>query len=753
MKNLLSALSSKEASSRWSSITVYAVATLLCLAILVVFFRLYNADLRLPLTYGGDVMFYHIIVKGMIEQGWFSRIDVIGFPAGMDLRDIPTSDHNLYLLQLKLLSFFTSNYALINNLFYLLSFPLTTLSSLYVFRRFRISYAPAILCSLLFTFLPFHFARGQHHLFLSSYYLVPLMVMIVLWCISGELNPIDREDGKLRLKLMQPKPILSVIVCILLAMTGTYYAFFACFFLIAAGSIAAFREKSIWLLTAPAVLTAVITAVTVINLLPSVFYVLQHGTTPVVRRNVADAEVYALRIAQLLLPISHHRIPQLAQFKGVFNQRPFVNENDDAALGFIGSCGFLLLIGLVFSRWRENKKGLSPPGEPNFAALFNDLSMLNISAVLLGTIGGFGALFAYIVSSKIRAYNRVSIYIAFFSLFAVALVLQYVYQHHIHSFKSKVVSFVLIAVVLIAGLYDQTSKSFIPNYRQIGSEFGSDADFVSRIESSMSPNSAIFQLPLMSFPENPKINQMKDYDPARGYLHSSKLRWSYGGVKYREGEVWQKQVAAKPINEMIEALCFAGYSGLWIDRFGYQDKDAKIEPELKNLLSVSPMVSNNERFSFYDLTPFIRKLRGSMSDAAWQAKLDEMVNPLILLWQNGFSDEERNEKDYWRWCAEKGRLEIVNNSKQTKQVTLEMTFSASKEANLDISSDLFNQQLKINFAGVPLSRTVNLTPGRHVILFSTDAPRILTPQDSRIIHFCLINFKVRSDAEAKAAKQ
>lgn len=768
MKNPLSALASRESDTRRHAFVTYTIAVLLCLAILFIVLRLSRSDLRFPFAYGGDVAFYHIIIKGMIERGWFSLNDALGVPAQMNLNDIPTTDHNFYLLQLKLLSLFTSNYALIVNLFYLLSFPLTTLSALYVFRRFGVSSVPAVFGSLLFTFLPFHFARGQNHLFLSSYYLIPLMVMVILWCLSGALQ-LGGEGSKWRIpRLSRPMLIFSVIVCVLIASTGTYYAFFATFFLLTGGAIAALRGRSFRPLLVPAALVAVIAAVVAINLLPSILYLQRQGDTPIVRRNVADAEVYGLRIAQLLLPISHHRIYRISQFKGVFNQRPFINENDDSALGVIGGCGLLLLIGMVFYRRREENEEAELNSEeaqntvefarPQFEArrlprIFDDLSLLTIAGLLFGTIGGFGALFAFIMSPKIRAYNRISIYLAFFAIFAVVLSLEYIHRRYLHSQKLIIVYYGLIACALVVGIFDQTTGSFIPEYQQIKSEFNNDAEFVGRIESSVAPNSAIFQLPIMSFPENPKIRQMKDYDLAKGYLHSSRLKWSYGVVKNREGDVWQKIVTARPVNEMVESLSIAGFSGIWIDRFGYSDDGANPERELASLLQSTPLVSGNGRLVFYNLTDYARKLREKFTDPDWQAKYDEVINPLLPLWQDGFSDEERGGENYWRWCADKGRMEIVNNSRRTKDVTLEMSFAAGRDANLSIESELFAEQLKINLAGVPFSRKVTLQPGRHIIRFSTDAPRILAPLDSRIINFRIFNFKIRDGQEAKTAQR
>ena len=71
------------------------------------------------------------------------------------------------------------------------------------------------------------------------------------------------------------------------------------------------------------------------------------------------------------------------------------------------------------------------------------------------------------------------------------------------------------------------------------SEFRHDAEFVQRIETVMTPGAMIFQLPVVAFPENPKVNRLNDYDLAKGYLHSTRLRWSYGAIKGRENDAWQ----------------------------------------------------------------------------------------------------------------------------------------------------------------------------------------------------------------------
>ena len=111
--------------------------------------------------------------KGIIENGWYWQNPSVAAPGGLQMYDFPTYD-NAVVIFMKLIAIFTHNPFLVMNIFYLLSFPLITLASLYVFRQFNLSYIPALFCGLLYAFLPFHFMRNQTHLILSAYYIIPL---------------------------------------------------------------------------------------------------------------------------------------------------------------------------------------------------------------------------------------------------------------------------------------------------------------------------------------------------------------------------------------------------------------------------------------------------------------------------------------------------------------------------------------------------------------------------------------------------
>ena len=152
-----------------------------------------------PANYDGDGLFHQILVKGMIEHGWYLNNKSLGAPLGLQMHDFPMVDA-LFFVLLKLISLPSRDWGLTVNLFYFLTFPLTTVTALSAMHRLGVSYAPALVGALLYTFLPYHFTRGESHLYLSCYFLVPLIVPVVVRILLGRGVPLRREgpDGVVR---------------------------------------------------------------------------------------------------------------------------------------------------------------------------------------------------------------------------------------------------------------------------------------------------------------------------------------------------------------------------------------------------------------------------------------------------------------------------------------------------------------------------------------------------------------------------
>jgi phosphoglycerol transferase len=307
----------------------------------------------------------------------------------------------------------------------------------------------------------------------------------------------------------------------------------------------------------------------------------------------------ALRIDDMLRPVTGHRIAALRDreldepVQGISNilERYEVRYRESrrcSQLGLIGSAGFVALLAIALS-WPI--RGLRSLGT------LRDLAQLNVAVLILGLNGGLGELIASLSSERIRAYDRMSILIMFFALFALALLLDRLTRH-----RRRGLGFWLVLGTMVGlGLLDQIPLVITPQPAVEKAAFASDREFVRQIESSLPEGSMVFQLPPNSFPEFGGHFTMSDYNLFRGYFHSKDLRWSYGAMRGREVEKWQSSLAPLPPRKLIAQLKAKGFAGLYVNRRGHVNNATALEGELESLLRQKPLVSADRELAFFRL--------------------------------------------------------------------------------------------------------------------------------------------------------
>ena len=188
----------------------------------------------MPLRYTpvDDTKFYLMLVKGIIDHGWYLTNSSLGAPFGQQLYDYPQGGDNLSLLMIRGLALLSSNPALVANLFFLLTFALVSLSSYFVLRRLGVSAAVAAVVSVLFSLLPYHFFRGESQLLLSAYYSVPLSALPV--------PRAARRQGDVR---GGRRSLATIGLCVVIGSANVYYATFALVLIVAATLVAAVLRR------------------------------------------------------------------------------------------------------------------------------------------------------------------------------------------------------------------------------------------------------------------------------------------------------------------------------------------------------------------------------------------------------------------------------------------------------------------------------------------------------------------------------
>jgi len=149
----------------------------------------------------------------------------------------------------------------------------------------------------------------------------------------------------------------------------------------------------------------------------------------------------------------------------------------------------------------------------------------------------------------------------------------------------------ILALVVPLCIWDQSYKFHtfpFENNLLIKERVMGDQDLVLNLEARLGDGSMIYMLPAIDFPEPfwgrgaykaYGINYLF-YNSMRPFLYSSKLRYSYGSNKGRQGADWQLDVQELPAGEMIAALESYGFSGILLNRSCYEDRGVHLLAEL-----------------------------------------------------------------------------------------------------------------------------------------------------------------------------
>ncbi len=596
----------------------YFSAFFLSLFILYITTGLWKLDLHSPFSYSGDAITSGVFIKTVIETGWNVINPHLGAPLHYDLSSYPMAEGFHYLL-FKMIAFFSSNYAVVLNIFFILSFPLSSLSAFFVMKRIGLNYPFALVASVLFAMAPYHFVRFEIHLFLSFYWTIPLISWLALLVTENKIFILKRNFS-FQLRINE---VFYCLICVLIGSSGVYYAFFGVFFIFIAGIINSLQYKKIEFFWPALILISIITCSVIINLAPSIISRIENGRNPEVAHRIpSESEIYALNITGLLMPSPNDPISIFHKLGVKYHSSTssIFKTSEFSRLGLLGSIGFIFLIFLLFFSSDElsiNNK-------------IKILSKLNIAGILLGTAGGFGSFIAYTLSPMIRCYGRISIFIMFFSLTAFFYLMQLLIQR-ISRINNRYFIGFLSGIFLIIGLIYQfdASHSMSKHTDGVRNAFYNDEKFIKVIENTLPKNSMIFQMPYIPFPEHPSVNLMGNYDLLKAYLHSQHLRWSSGAMKGESSDLWQRKISALPMPLLVNKLVYMGFNGIYIDRHGYEDNGTNIEIQLTQLLKSLPIYSDDNHLVFYDLNNYSEKLKESQSTQIWLENVAKTKQELV----------------------------------------------------------------------------------------------------------------------------
>ncbi|MCS5734872.1 hypothetical protein [Herbiconiux daphne] len=604
----------------------YALAALLSLVAVWFGLDLWHLDWRVPLYYTGDALAVGSHFKTIIETGWFTHQPDLGAPYGQFYNDYPQAD-NLHFIAASVLRVFTSDFGALMNISFVIGFPLAAVTAVWFLRLVGVSRTLSVALGVAFSIAPYHFIKGEGHLFLAAYFVVPLALGILYLVATGQ--PVWSR------RILSRRNLATVGILVLLGTASSYYSVFVALVLAVAG-LAKLWQTHAWRRFFGAAAAGLVIAFTMfLNLLPDLIYRLANGANEAVLvRSPPEAELYSFKIASLLLPVPGHRFAPFANLRQLYDTY-YPLPSEAPALGLIAAAGFVALI--VFAvyflltagktRWRAPR---------SYVRTLSVLSGLTLVAFLFGTVGGLSTLLSF-VDFPIRSWNRIAILIAMLALAAVGLLLDRAVRSVMRRAERRaaardasaldaasgyggigasaasaarprrrwLVAVPLAVLLMVLAVWDQIPPIDHAARAATVASFDSDEAFTKQVEQTVASGCLLYQLPYIAFPESPPVNGATDADELRPFLHSTDLRWSAGGIKGRAPVDEVGALASLPVPALVMALKGIDACGIVVDRAAYADGGAAVVDQLESVTgdAASSFDSPDGRFSFIRTVP------------------------------------------------------------------------------------------------------------------------------------------------------
>jgi hypothetical protein len=305
-----------------------------------------------------------------------------------------------------------------------------------------------------------------------------------------------------------------------------------------------------------------------------------------------------------------------------------------------------------------------------------------------------------------------------------------------------------LAVVLVIGVLDQTSKSLVPPYADAATQWRNDARFVAGAEQALPRGAMILQLPFHPFPEALPEGTMVDYDLFKGYVHSRHLRWSYGAMKGRP-EDWTAAAATAPVSQVVPEAVAAGFAAVYVDRFGYADGGAAVEGQIREALGVSAPLTTSEdgRLVLYDARPLAQRLRGELT-AAQRATLARALSHPLGVTFAGIDAVETHPTGSWQWMSANATVTIDNSGSAPRSSAFVTRAAAPQGATLNVAlPGQAPRAIRFTSRRRSLRLRFSAPPGKSTIVLHVDAPNQGgTPADPRDLRLQMFTLQVGDDA-------
>jgi phosphoglycerol transferase len=540
-----------------------------------------TADLAIPATYlnpeHADLIGTAAIIKatseGHLRPMMWKYAPSFGAPEGADWNGMPSVEEFQFAIFGLLARFFGVFASL--NLGGLIG-NLSAAGSCYAVARLTgCNRTWSFVAGLTYGVSPFIFAQSPYHITCEWVWQVPLFVAVWRWNAT--------YPG---LSCTKRRFLQALAIGFVTGAQNPYFTNIFCQLTLLGGAIHAYRNRT-WrpIATAAAVVGAAAIAFLLMNV-DTFTYRLSHEAIPGgFVREYKWLEIYGLKIKDLFIPPINHRSDILSAFSIAHRQAAPLLDEGASYQGIFGLACLLWLVGTSVKDMIVGREQ-DVPVEVWWV----------LWIVLMFTTGGLNAIIGAFGFTLFRGACRYSIVILAITLLWAARrlsTMQETGEASSGDVATKRLWTTGAAAACMLILWDQVPRTPTAGEREtIARQVDADRAFTEKMENALPPGAMVFQLPIMEFPESPAPG-VPPYDHFRPYLFSKHLRYSFGSMKGRQQDVWQKELARLPsFEQIVAALKDRGFSAIYINRNGFPDRAKGIEEKLLDMGYSRPPIRN-----------------------------------------------------------------------------------------------------------------------------------------------------------------
>lgn len=676
-----------------------------------IYHRLTKQSWGVPLFAASDALTLFAAEKAVTEGDFplfgFKLNRHLGAPYVANWNDWPTTEDALIVatgLLAKRLGIYAAG-----NVMVLLGQCLAALAFYFVARRLRYRWQWAFAGALAFGLSHYAFQRGLPHLTLTYYWHIPLCLLVVWFCGSRRGLPLSGA-----------RFWFALLVAFATGIQNPYYTNLFLQFL-GLTALAHLLRKANWKrVVAPILVGTVAFAGFVLMNLDTMYYNALHGKNPdVAFRSYRNLELYALKPLDLLIPPPDHRAAAARSlaWRYLYDENAQTSIPGEAFSPYLGLAGIASLLAILLTSVRATA------AFPRARLSIHGLQIVWI--IVYSVVGGLNGVLGQLGITVFRCTDRYSIYILGIALLFAAKALTRLTRNWS---AVPVTAFATgcVAIILWDQLPPQVTDSSIA---RVAAAIDADRAFTNAMQKALHKNDMVFQLPVMAFPESWPIVQMGDYEHLRPYLHSSKLRYSYGSNKGRRQSDWQSEVERKPPAEMARSLEQAGFAAVYINRKGYKDNGAEVISGLQaagyNRIIESPA---------HDLVCILLKPSAAPTLPATPAQFT-----------SGWYPEEGDPK-VETWHCSSGDAEIVlhndGSEERAVQISFQLASHSPRTVQLLVDGKAIYRSATLTPEKLSYFTRLVLHPGKTRLSFKTEPPVTFPGNpDPRVLGFVLYNFR------------